>query len=559
MTRPALAGPQAAIAGILVIVTAALLATSPAGYDFINPDASRHAMNGAFVLDAIRAFPWRDPVGYAVSYYLRYPALSIGFYPPLFYLAEAAVYSLLGVSHFAALVTVAAFALLLAAASYRVARLLLPRWTALGATLLFMGAPEVALWSRQVMLDIPAHALLMTGIFFFARYLLSGRPRDIWFSAMVLVAASYIKFTACFIVLPMAAALVAGKGPGALFERQLLKAAVAAFVLMIPEFLLVYRFSGINLDNVGGRVAGEPAASLERWAFYFYRLPEQLGWLTVILAIPGAFFLYRRAKMAGGIGLSALFIAWTALGYLTFSAIRVHESRHDLMIVFPIVLAAICTLKAVCEARAASFTPLLALALGAGMLVWSLATPVPRAGGFAAIAAGIEEAAPPNAVVLSSMYRDGNLIFALRARGKRPDLSILRANKWLLRFAVDRSWGVTETGYSRAELTAALQSNGVGVAVSQRGFWADLKTMALLQDILGDATLYRPAAALPIEGDLSPDDRPPSSPCTGNTSAACRQNIVDIVLPIAPPPSSRAPLEFDLPFLGRRLQEKAAR
>jgi hypothetical protein len=236
----------------------------------------------------------------------------------------------------------------------------------------------------------------------------------------------------------------------------------------------------------------------------------------------------------------------------------VHEPRHDLMIVFPIVLAAVCTLKAVCEARAASLTPWLALALGAGMLVWSLAMPVPRVDGFATIASKVEEAAPSNAVVLSSVHRDGNLIFALRARGNRPDLSILRANKWLLRFAVDRGWGVTEAAYDREGLAAALRSHGVNVAISQHGYWADLKTMALLQGILGDAALYRPAAALPIAGDLSADDLPASSSCAGNAGAACRQNIVDIVLPVAPPPSNRKPLEFDLPFLGQRLRESSA-
>jgi 4-amino-4-deoxy-L-arabinose transferase-like glycosyltransferase len=557
--KRALTGPRAAITAVLLATAAAMLAASPIDYDFVNPDSPRHALNGAFVLDALRAFPWHDPLGYAASYYLRYPAVSIGFYPPLFYVFEAAIYAVTGVSHFAAQLTVALFALLLAGAAYRVARLVLPRWTALGAALMFMGAPEIALWTRQVMLDIPAHAMLMVSVLFFARHLLCGRQRELWFAALALLAAFYIKFNTGFIVLPMAAALAAARGWRALFGRQIIAIAGAATVLALPGAWLMYRFSTVNLDNVGGRVGGLPVDSVARWTYYLEQLPGQLGWLAAILAVPGAFLLWQQAKTARGIGLAVLLAAWTAFGYLLFSALRVHEARHDLMILFPVVLAAASTVHSLLRDRFPAFAGPAVLVLGAGTVLWSLATPVPRIEGYAAIADKVAAVAPANAVVLSSVFRDGNLVFAMRARENRPDISILRANKWLLRFAVARDWGVTEVGYDRAGLTEALQAHGVAVAVSQRGFWADLKTMALLQDILQDPALYRRAAALPVSGDLWADDRPASAgSCVQDAGAACRQNVVDIVLPLAPLPAKRLPLEFDLPFLNQRLREQAA-
>ena len=137
-----------------------LLATSPADGDFSWSDAPRHALNGAFVKDFIAALPWRHPVEWAENYYLQYPALSILFYPPLFYFFEAAFYAVFGVNHFAAQATVAAFYALLGLGVYRLARLWLPRFTALGSALMLMGAPEITLWGRQVMLDIPAMAWL---------------------------------------------------------------------------------------------------------------------------------------------------------------------------------------------------------------------------------------------------------------------------------------------------------------------------------------------------------------------------------------------------------------
>jgi 4-amino-4-deoxy-L-arabinose transferase-like glycosyltransferase len=553
---PAFTWPRIAVTAVLVISVGALLATAPTNYDFANADAPRHALNGAFVLDAMRALPWRDPMGFAAEYYLRYPSLSIGFYPPLFYVIEAAIFAVAGVSHFAAQMTVALFTLLLAGAAYRLGRLCLPRWTALGAALLLLGAPETALWSRQVMLDVPVHAMLMIGVLCFARHLRNGERRDLWFAAMALVAALYIKFTVCFVAVPLAAALIAARGWRGLLERRFIFAVVAVTVLALPALGLTFRFGMMNLENVAGHAAGDPVDSFARWAFYLEQLPEQLGWLPTILAVPGTYFLWRRASGSNETWLAVLLAVWVGFGFLFFSAIRVHERRHDLMILFPVILAATSTLTRAFEYRMAASGKSAVLVLGGGTLLWSLATPVPRLTGYAAIAENVAVVAPANAIVLFSAFRDGNFVFAMRARGNRPDISIVRANKWLLRFAVDRHWGITQSGYDRVSLAATLHDHGIAVAVAQRGFWDDLEQMALLRDVLHDPAAYRPIAALPIGGDLSPDDLGATDPpCVDSDEARCHENKVEILLPLAPPPETREPIEFDLPFLGQRLRE----
>ena len=103
---------------ILVVACLALLLTAPVNGDFWWSDAPRHALNGAFVRDFIAAHPVHDPVRWAIDYYLRRPALTIMFYPPLFYAAEAITFALFGVSHFMAQFTVALFVLLLGVSGY---------------------------------------------------------------------------------------------------------------------------------------------------------------------------------------------------------------------------------------------------------------------------------------------------------------------------------------------------------------------------------------------------------------------------------------------------------
>src|SRR5262249_37089058 len=134
-------------------------------------DASRNALNGVFVFDFMREMPFRHPVEFAYDYYRQWPALTILFYPPLFYVALAAVYALLGVSEASALVAEFAFLLLLAWGAFRLSRHWLERMPALAVSMLLIGAPQLAFWGQQIMLDVPAYAFIAWGAEFFVRYL----------------------------------------------------------------------------------------------------------------------------------------------------------------------------------------------------------------------------------------------------------------------------------------------------------------------------------------------------------------------------------------------------
>ena len=130
VVRPATLAPL-----VLLVACLSLLATAPVDGDFAWGDAPRHAMNGVFVMDLVAAHPIHDPVQWAIHYYLMRPALTIMFYPPLFHAVEAVAFATFGVSHFVAQFTVFLFVVLLAASVYSLARLVLPRWSAVGAAL----------------------------------------------------------------------------------------------------------------------------------------------------------------------------------------------------------------------------------------------------------------------------------------------------------------------------------------------------------------------------------------------------------------------------------------
>ena len=204
----------------IVAAASALLATSPLGGDFAWSDAPRHALNAAFLKDLILALP-RHPVTWAEAYYLHYPSLSILFYPPLFYVFEAAAFAVLGVTQFAAQATVALFYALLGLGLYRLTRLWASRPAALGAALMLMGMPELALWGRQVMLDVPAMAWLVWGVYAFARFLKFDRGGDLALAAVLLLAALYTKYNIAFIAAVLLLTLAVARGRSLLRGRRL--------------------------------------------------------------------------------------------------------------------------------------------------------------------------------------------------------------------------------------------------------------------------------------------------------------------------------------------------
>ena len=526
-----------AIVGATLAASVLLLfLTSPTAGDFANADAPRHALNGAFVLDFLKQLPLRHPVAWAFDYYMRWPSLSIGFYPPLFYGVEAAVYAAFGVSHAAAQATVAMFTLLLAASAYAFARMLLPTLTAVGVAILLLGCPEISFWARQVMLDIPMLACVAAGAVIWSRYLRDGTSRQLALATACFVAAIYVKFTACFLLVPVVASLIAARGFKAVTSRPVVITALTAGLLVLPAVVLTWQFGRMNLENVAAPV-GAPVSSLWRWTEYAALLPSQLGWLPLILALPGAVILWRDAPRPWAI----FVLSWIAFGYVFFSAISIHDSRHDQAILLPIIICAAVALQRVAHVAAGPAM----LALGASAMVMNVFYTEPyRVSGYAEVADYVADHAPRGSVVLFDGYRDGNFVFDLRARGDRGDLAVLRANKLLVHYAVTRDWGVTESGYNRDGLKKLLSDSGVAMVVARPGFWSDLHEMALLEDILRSSD-YREVAQFPVEGSIATDDG----------GSGSRGSDVIVFVPTTPPAEVHQIPEIYLPFIARTLRQ----
>ena len=470
------------VAILLTALIALLFLGAPSHGEFAWSDAPRHALNGVFVKDFVTAMPWQDPAGFAYRYYAQYPALTILFYPPLFYVVSAPFYALFGFSHPVALLVICLHYMAFALAVYCLARRYMAVITAglLAATIVLL--PELTFWGRQIMLEIPALAFLLWSVVCFLAYQDKRQPRLLYWAAILLLLAMYTKITAGFMALVYLMALIRMHGFALWRQRVLVIAALVSAVALVPLIILTLKFGQANVTSLTGIADSEVSrTSLAGWLWYARQLPAQMGWGAVLASMFGVVLLYWcRALLAKHSADVSFLLSWLVLGYLFFSAIDLKEARHSVFILPPVLLLAAIGLNTL----GSRLQTMLLLLLAAVTLWQTLLRPVHYVAGYDEAAAVIAELAPENGAVLFSGYRDGAFVFNMRTHEERRDISTVRADKLLLKVAVRRELGVEQKSYSEDEIVRLINEAGVHYVVAQRDFWTDLEVMKRLQTVL---------------------------------------------------------------------------
>jgi|GEM_PF-1983890 len=520
-------------------VGVAYFLSSPRGGDFWWFDASRHAMNSVFVHDFFAQGGWRDPLGFAKAYYDQYPGINIGFYPPFLYAVTAPVLGLLGVGHGVCQGVVAAFAALVAMGGYAWTRPVLGRPAAVAAGLMLVLGPEMALWGRQVQLDVPAVALLLWGAWALAKWMEAPRRRWLMLAALLLGCAMLTRVQTVF-AWPWWLAIVFLRPAGrAQPWRPRLMATALYGVLSLPSVA-----SAIYFARVVGHLAGQmpdmpPLWSWANWGWYAARFPEQLGVVGMAVLLLGV-LLSAVVLVAGGAlpgrrqgepgrpaalrslvqGRCALALSMALLAWGFFSAVSNKEPRFDLPVLPFALLASFLAIgrwgqlgraaDAALPAPRARWAAGLVMLLGAAMLAeaglaqrWAS---VPRVTGHREAALLAARLAPAGSRVMISAHRDGNFIFALRADGQRPDLAVRRADKLLVDMTIMRQLGIRDRGLTEQDIEALLARERVSVVVAQTGYLGDQPSMQALDRLLSSGCCFALRGTVPIGGAHRPDE-----------------------------------------------------
>lgn len=520
--------PRHLATAVLLAMVALYAATSPWGPTADWSDASQHVMNGALIHDFLAHGHLADPLGFAAAYYLRYPAINITLYPPIFPALEAALFALTGVTPAAAQALELGFTLLAAAAAYRIGRLAMGRAGSLAGAGFLLSMPMVAVWSRQTMLEMPALSLQLAASYFLLTYVARPGMARLAAAASCAVAATYMKQTAIVAAPVFAVLILQAQGLRALRRPALWLTAAACAAALAPLALYTVKFGAYAAQTIGGTAGDEKLSA--SWWFYLAALPTTAG-IPVILA--SAAFLLRWAAR-GAAPRAALLGRWAVLSFavqFAFATLVAHkEARYGVFMVAPLGIVSALAFGALPGAAAALALPAAALSLGATLLAW----PPKQVSGYAQAADYIAAHARPGAVILFHGLRSPNFILALRTDHDAARLTVLRAEKLLVRYAIIRQAGITDLHVSAASLVAMVSRYGIEYVVFQPDFWTDQPSVAMLQDYIRGSGNFRRDASIPVHANF------PGA-----------EDHIEIWRNLHPAPPAAAELRLDIPAMNR--------
>ena len=500
---------SARMPGWLALIPVAALAlvyflTAPTDGNFWWYDSSRHAMNGVFLRDMLVDGGLLHPIRFATEYYQQYPAVNIGFYPPFFYMSSVPMLALFGATHAVSQSVVALYAFGLGALTWLISRRAMDAFSAAATAVAVLALAPVALWSRQVQLDVPAVAVYLFTAYALIRHLESGHQGWLFGTAVALGVGMLTRVQGIFMV-PVVLFFLFGpaypqRPP---FVRRAL-AMVIAGLLALPAVAMVAYFQKVNQAQATAMPGMPDLWSLANWAWYAARLPADIGWPALALMVAGllaAAWLGWKSRLP--LALRVLF-GCGICAWIMFTMVSNKDPRFNMPGMLFLFLLAANALYLLAPLAGRVLLPVLA-----GWLLFqvSIGAPVPEVNGFTAAVAASQALTPQHANVLISAHRDGSFIYDMRTQGQRRDIGVRRADKLFVEMRIMRSLGIRDRQLNQRAILDMLDQAKVATVVMQPGYLADLPSMQNFEALLDEGKYYARAKAVPMGGNLDRDEK----------------------------------------------------
>jgi hypothetical protein len=427
---------------LLLLAVAILLQWAAGAYSSEmahHPDEGAHYITGLMVRDyAAEGFP-EKPVPFAQRFYVRFPKIAFGVWPPLFHL-------ILGVwllptpdGRASVLVLMAA---IMAAAGYLLYRSLRPvaGWAAaLLVALLLVLLPLSQTLTDTVMVDSLVMLTELAGALLMARWLRTGANRDaLWVGAMAGLACM-TKGNGVAAVLAVPLAIVFSRRWNLLRKAGIYWAALIAAVLglawQVQAVRLLSRMASFHTFSYAGlRGACE---------YYLLFLYHSLGWALGALILLGGIAVAGSVRRHRG-----AWELWTAMGAVALSVLIFHiviphqtDGRYLLACIAPSLVFLVPGAQTL-----ASIQPLVRIAPGWRVplvlacvlaIFFGLVFEIPKAPhfGFREVAQWLESHPLPGRryLVVSESSGEGGFVAEVASGTDRriPGPSVMRASKFM--------------------------------------------------------------------------------------------------------------------------------
>ena len=378
-----------------------------------HPDEAAHFMTGLLIRDYLHEWPPPPPVVWAEQYYVHYPKVSFGHWPPLFHSMLALWWTLFSPSRFSAILLIGLLSLAVVAVFYRIARNLFPRPVALAGVCLLMASPVFQQSASQVMAE---QLTLFFGLLFIGAcaHLIDENSHDkgieagIWGALCLLVKGTAV----CLIPVPLIALLLNGR----LRSRQVRSAAVTAVVIMLVVTAVWYSLQNQYFSSVVGW-----GGLRRKWPWRIDLILSLAGPGFLALGIAGMLTLLRFRQPLVAVS-AALGLSCAAASYFVRA---MNEPRHFYLALPAILLLAFAALHSAWEFRPA--LPLLA-AVGLLFFPWTYYRQHPA--GYVKFT---HQIALPSRILASGTpgWRiEGSSIVLISLREHRPSSIVIRATKF---------------------------------------------------------------------------------------------------------------------------------
>jgi hypothetical protein len=453
--------------------------------DFRNPDAWSHAMNGVYLLDLVKQMPLNHFWDFTLSYYAKYPAISLPYHPPGLPIVEALFFAVLGISP-----AVARFAVMCCGsfgiiAWYGLARSTHGKAVALFSGLLLLTNPFFVLFSRQVMLEVPTLAMITFSIYCLHKALDSNSRAHLYWWAVAAGASVWFKQSALF-VLPLALTyFLLRRRRCKLPYRDLLLSMAIAIVAIIPVMWTTWYYgrSAYRQAFVATGPYVIAKSSMANWLYYFHRLPDLVPAPFLVAASVSIALLAWKKRWDSHL----IYLLWIIFAYAFVSYISVKEIRYAFFLIPPFYLLA-CSITE--EIQFKIKTVKVATVLLGGICLFQSVSAyhawTPVLSGFDQAAKYVIENWKGNTVLVSARYH-GNFTFNVRRFDPDGKVMVLRAEKAVPKL-LERSekW---RGGY----LADALRTLGTRYVVVETLDWNDMPELTQLRNSLtgGDFALRR--------------------------------------------------------------------
>jgi 4-amino-4-deoxy-L-arabinose transferase-like glycosyltransferase len=513
-------GEWLAFLGILALFSFCVLrrlGDSSLGY----PDADRILMDGVFFRDFFFDLPWSDPYGYVKHYFAQYPALSLGYRPPFFPFVEGLFNSAFGLQMWSSRLALLAFGLVGLTAFFFTVRRMHGGPSALAATALLATTPFVLRLSWYTMGEVPVLSMALVTVFFYDRYLASGKTSHLIAAAVAAVLAVWTKQTAFFLLIWMLLHQLTTGGLVAQLRQRRVWLTIALVVIgLIPLLLITLWLGDQNLAQSIGM-----APLLGQQAFAADVLPASLAArLNPDVLLVHLEQIYQVHLTWPALGLSAVGFAWALwmrdkrvwfwvsfiiVVYLVFTYIKGQNPRYPIFWIPAFLVLASMPLSYLLPRSKRGFQ--LYAGIVAATVAWQVFAVYQIAPKYAT---GYDEAAQfvlehsESPTVFFDGYNNGYFTYFMRALDPARSMYVLRGDKLLSSTSIAGRNRLEVHAKDERDIIGILEQYGVQYVVVEDKNTIKIPIHDVLRRILKQNSRFELAKAIPVDTG-SPSTREP--------------------------------------------------